>query len=468
MSPSVANTPAGALPGALGLEARRLVSLAAPVILSQFLMNALALISTAVVGRLGTPELAAVAYANAAYYLGFMVLVGVMLSVAPRIAAAHGADDPAGVARSLMGGLGLAALLSALFLPLALVAAHFIQQLAPMGVRGDLAAGYLRLYALGMPATLGAMALRGALEGTGQPRVVTLVMLGTVLGLLALSPALAFGWGPLPALGLAGVAGAMALMYWFSFLVLLAFARRRVPFVVNDWSEWRTEVIRLLKLGWPIGLTLGAEGGLFTVSALLMARFGPEALAAHNVALQVITAVFMVPLGLSTAAGIRVAQQYGAGDLRGARRAGLLGGAIAIGIMLGVSVAYILIPRVVIGVFVNVRDPANAALIANAASFLLIATLFQAFDGVQVTANAALRGLQDTRIPMLISLAAYWLVGLGSGYLLAFALGVGPRGLWFGLTAGLVFSGVALTLRFLRRTRPRLRDMAGESALERS
>lgn len=438
--------------GAATREARTLLKLAAPVILSQFLMNSLALISTAVTGRLGTAELAAVAYANATYYLGFMLLVGVMLAVSPRIAAAHGAHNPAGVARSLMGGLALAALLSSVFLPLAFFASHLIELHAPGSAHPTLAAPYLRIYALGMPATLGAMALRGALEGTGHPRRVTAVMLGGALFLLLLSPAFAFGWGPLPALGVQGVAWAMTAVYWLVFLALAFITRRYTPFVINDMGELRAEVMRLLKLGWPIGLTMGAEGGLFTLSSLLMARFGQEALAAHSLALQVITAVFMVPLGLSTAAGIRVAQQYGAGNLPGARRSGLLGGAMAIGIMLLVSVVYVTVPRFVLSAFVDVNAAENAVLVANATAFLLIATLFQMFDGLQVTANSVLRGLQDTRVPMLISLASYWLVGLGSGYLLAFVLHVGPRGLWYGLTASLICAAVLLSTRFLGLT----------------
>ncbi|GGS01317.1 MATE family efflux transporter [Deinococcus sedimenti] len=437
----------------LRTETGQLLRLAAPVIVSQFSLNALALISTAVIGRLGEAQLAAVAYGNATYYLGFIVLIGVMLAVSPRVAAAHGAGDPPAVARALQAGLLLALLLAATFLPLAFLAAHLIARFAPSGIQGDLAGDYLRLYALGMPATLAFSALRGALEGTGQPRPVTAVALGAVALAGLLSPALSYGWGPLPALGLRGAALATVAASWSSALVLLWAARTRLPADRVPRAALLGELRALARLGWPIGLTLGAEGGLFTVTSLLMARFGPQALAAHNVALQVITAVFMVPLGLATATGIRVAQHAGAGQLRLARRAGLLGMALATLVMLLVSLSYVFAPRWVIGVFVDVRDPANAALVGGAAALLLIATLFQAFDGVQVTANAALRGLQDTRWPLLISLMAYWVLGLGSGVLLAFGLDLGPRGLWFGLTAGLCFAGLTLLARFLRRTR---------------
>jgi MATE family multidrug resistance protein len=440
--------------GPLGAEIRSLLTLAAPVIGSQFATNALALVGTAVIGRLGAGQLAAAAYASASYYLGFIVLLGVMLSVAPRVAAAAGAGDPVGIAVTFRGGLWLAGLLSAAFLPIAFLAAWGLEQVAPANIRGDLAGDYLRLYALGMPATLAFAALRGGLEGTGHARIVTLVAVAGVALVAVLSPALAFGWGPLPALQLRGAALGSAVTSWVLALALLPLALRRLPRPALPAGAVRSEVGALARLGWPIGLTLGAEGGLFSVTALLMARFGPDALAAHNVALQVITAVFMLPLGLATATGIRVARAHGAGQIDAARRSGLVGAGVAIALMAAFSLVYIFAPHLFIGLFVNLRDPANAPLIASASAFLLIATLFQMFDGLQVTANAALRGLQDTRIPLLISLAAYWVVGLGFGSLLAFGLGVGPRGLWFGLTAGLIFAAVALLSRFLHHTRP--------------
>jgi MATE family multidrug resistance protein len=439
-------------PAVLRGELAALLRLAGPVVVSQFASNALTLVATAVIGRLGAAQLAAAAYANATYYLIFVLLLGVMLAVGPRAAQAHGAGDPVGVARALRGGLWLALLLSAVALPLMWGVAALLPGLAPEGIRADLAATYLRVYALGMLPVLAFVALRGALEGTGQPRTVTAVALGGVGLVLLLSPALAFGWGPLPALGLAGAAAASALTTWATALTLLPIALRRLPRVAGL-GRVGAEVGALLRLGWPIGLTLGAEGGMFSVTALLMARFGSEALAAHNVALQVITAVFMIPLGLATATGIRVAHAAGAGDRAGARRAGLTGIGVAAGVMLAFAALELFAPRTVIGVFVNVSDPANAALIATATALLAIAALFQTVDGVQVTANAALRGLQDTRIPLLISLISYWAVGLGVGSLLAFALDLVPRGLWFGLTAGLVTAAAALLTRFLRRTR---------------
>ena len=438
-------------------ELRALLKLAGPVVASQFASNALALIATAVIGRLGARELAAAAYANASYYLLFIMVVGVMLSVAPRVAQAHGAGDGAGVARALRGGLRLAALLTALVLPLMWALSFILPNFAPAGVDRELVAAYLRVYSLGMLPNLVFIALRGTLEGTGKPGPVTLVALAGVVWAALVAPALAFGWGPLPRLGLAGAAGASASAAWVMAALLWPLAWRRVgsarqtvPAGAGPVGE---EVRALFRLGWPIGLTLGAEGGMFSVTTLLIARFGPEVLAAQNVTMQAITALFMVPLGIASATGVRVGNEAGAGRVAQARRAGLVGMGLSAGVMLAFAALELLSPRTVFSVFVNVNDPTNAELLAVATGFLGIAALFQLMDGLQVTANGALRGLQDTRVPLLVSLVAYWVVGLGLGSVLAFGLGLGARGLWFGLTAGLTFAGLALVGRFLWRTR---------------
>ncbi|SEI87287.1 multidrug resistance protein, MATE family [Deinococcus reticulitermitis] len=448
MTPADVSTPA---------ELRALLRLAGPVVVSQFASNALSLIATAVIGRLGARELAAAAYANAAYYLVFIMLVGVMLSVAPRAAQAYGAGNGTGVALALRGGLRLAALLSAAALPLMWVLAAFLPRFAPDGVDSGLAAAYLRTYSLGMLPTLAFTALRGTLEGTGQPRAVTAVALGGVTWAALVGPALAFGLGPLPRLGLIGAAAASVSASWWMAALLWRPAQRRVRRGGGGGAAAQdvgAEVRALFRLGWPIGLTLGAEGGMFSVTTLLMARFGPDVLAAHTVTLQAITAMFMIPLGVASATGVRVGQAAGAGQFARARRAGMVGLGVSATVMLAFAALELLAPRTVLGVFVNVQDPANARLIATATAFLTIAALFQVVDGIQVTANGALRGLQDTRTPLLVSLLAYWVIGLGVGAWLAFSLSLGARGLWFGLTAGLSFAAAALVTRFLHHTRP--------------
>ncbi|MFC6619062.1 MATE family efflux transporter [Deinococcus radiophilus] len=443
-------------------ELLALVRLAGPVVLSQFAANALALVSTAVIGRIGQAELAAAAYGSALYYLFFVALSGVMLAVAPRAAAAHGSGDPQGVSRALHAGFRLALGLAAVALPVIYLLSTQLWRFAPAELDTGLVAVYLRIYALGMLPVLLFTALRGAMEATGRPALVTAIAALGVVSVVLVSPALSFGWGPLPTLGLAGAAAASALAGWLMFLGLLPLVLRRVAPLAAHTPIW-PEVRSLFSLGWPIGLTLGAEAGMFSVTSLLMGQFGNQALAAHNVAFQIITALFMIPLGLSTATSIRVAQSVGAGRPGLARRAGLLGIGLAAGVMLLFAVLEVLMPERFIGVFVDAAAPANAGLVATAGGLLAIAALFQVVDGVQVSANASLRGLQDTRVPLLLSLTSFWGLGMPAGYVMAFVLDWGPRGLWYGLLVGLVAAAVMQLTRFLRLT-ARLRSSNVQSA----
>ena len=201
-------------------ELRALATLAGPVIVSQFATNALALISTAVIGRIGQAELAAAAYGSAVYYLFFVALSGVMEAVAPRAAAAHGAGDHAGVSRALHADFRLALRLSAVMLPFIYVLSTQLWRFAPPELDTELVGRYLRIIALEMPAVLLFTALRGAMEAVGRPATVTVAALLGVLTVAVTSPALSFGWGPLPALGLAGAAAATTLAGWMMFLAL--------------------------------------------------------------------------------------------------------------------------------------------------------------------------------------------------------------------------------------------------------
>ncbi|NBC17935.1 MAG: MATE family efflux transporter, partial [Bacteroidetes bacterium] len=180
---------------------------------------------------------------------------------------------------------------------------------------------------------------------------------------------------------------------------------------------------------------------------------GATPLAAHQIAIQCAAFTFMVPLGIGIATSVRVGQAAGRGDPMGVRWAGAGGVALASIFMLGAAVAFWLIPEPIVGLYIDLDAPANADVVRLAVSLLGVAAVFQLFDGVQVAAAGALRGLKDTRIPMLIAFCTYWLVGLTTGYALGLWGGWGAQGLWWGLVVGLAAAAVLLTLRFLRRTR---------------
>ncbi|MCZ6769049.1 MAG: MATE family efflux transporter, partial [Acidobacteria bacterium] len=204
-------------------------------------------------------------------------------------------------------------------------------------------------------------------------------------------------------------------------------------------------------IGWPIGVTLGLEVGLFSFTALLMGLFGTAVLAAHQIAIQCASYAFMVPLGLSMAVSVRVGQATGRRDLPGARRAGYVGMWLGASFMMISAICFWAFPRSIISLFLDVESALNREVVLTATVLLSLVAVFQIFDGLQVTAAGALRGLKDTRIPMLIAVISYWFVGLTSGYVLGFQLDFEGVGLWWGLVLGLTTAALLLSWRFNRK-----------------
>jgi MATE family multidrug resistance protein len=217
---------------------------------------------------------------------------------------------------------------------------------------------------------------------------------------------------------------------------------------------WRTEWARMgeiVRLGVPIALTMTFEGALFGGAAILMGLIGVAEVAAHAVALNIAAVAFQLPLGIGQATTIRVGMAYGARDIGWIARAGNAGIALGIGVMAVTAFALWAAPRPFIGAYLDLAAPENARVIALAMQYLVVAAMFQLIDGAQVVSAAVLRGLQDTRVPMLIALFGYWAVGFGTSILLGFGLGLEGVGIWLGLAAGLLVVSVLLLWRWRRR-----------------
>ena len=437
-------------------ELRRTAALAAPLILAQLAQVSLSLIDTLMVGRLGNEALAAIALGSSVFMMALIVGMGVMFAVGPTVSQAHGAGDEAMVARATRQGLWLALGLSVPAMLLFWNAAPFLLWMGQDAETVRLAAGYLQAISWGFLPGLWFIGLRGLLEGISRPRAIMLIALaGVGLNILA-NNALMFGNFGFPALGLVGTGWASTFVFWMTFIFAALYVQRTLP-QLQVFTKIRTPDVSVLRdlfvIGWPIGLTLGFEGGLFTVTALLMGLVGTVELAAHQIAIQSASFTFMVPVGLSAATAVRVGQAAGRKDADGVQRAAGVGMALSLGFMVLTALTFWLIPERVVSLYLNADDPVNRAVVDTAVLFLGFAAAFQMFDGIQVSAAGALRGLKDTRIPMLISLFSYWGIGMATGATLTFGLGVGGRGLWTGLVVGLIAAAGLLSWRLWRKTR---------------
>jgi len=439
-------------------EIRALVPLALPLILGQLFGIGTDVIISIFAGHLGADVLAAVALGSSLWIVVFMAVVGLMMSLQPAVSALDGADrrHEAGhlLAQGLMLGLG-AGTAGGLLLALGGLAFARATHLPPSVLPG--VAGFLHAAAWSMPALGLLAACRGLSEGLSMTRPT---MICGALGLAALVPsaAILMDGASLPLLGRlhgAGAEGAgltIAVVFWLQAIAYLAWVRLsgRYPaaaWELRAWSpDWRL-LARLLRVGTPIAVTIVLEVCMFSVATLMAGRFGAVAVAGHQIALMTSAVFFMVPLGLSMGVTVRVGRAVGQRDPVAIRRAGLAGLAVMAGCQ-SVSCALMLFASSSIaGLFTQVP-----AVIALSSTLLTLAAIFQFADGTQTVAMASLRGLQDTRVPMLLAMLAYWLLGVPLGAWLAFGRGLGVPGIWIGLMAGLTVAAVLLTTRFLRAT----------------
>jgi MATE family multidrug resistance protein len=270
--------------------------------------------------------------------------------------------------------------------------------------------------------------------------------------------ALIFGRFGLPRLGLfgAGVGSALSNTLMFAILAIVVLRHRRFRRYHLFGHVWRPDWRRFAevwRLGAPIAVTLVLEVTIFNCAVFLQGLIGAADLAAHAVAIQLAALCFMLPLGLAQAATVRIGIAYGRGDRLGIARAGRVVIALTVAVMTTTALVLLAMPRALVGMFLDLHDPAQAPVVALAVSFLTVAALFQLFDGLQAVGAGMLRGLQDTTVPMLIAAAGYWVIGLGTAVLLAFRWGWGGVGIWIGLAAGLASVAMMMIARWLRRER---------------
>jgi len=436
----------------VGVELRAILALAAPLAAANLAQMAMGVTDMVMVGRLGAMPLAAAGLGAMLYFTGGVMLQGILSAVAPLAAHALGADDRAAAGRIASAGLLLAILLA---LPFIAVLTSLDRLLHALGYDAVLAAEigrFLRAIAWGGPAFLGFAVLRSLLAALSRTRSMMIVLLLCVAGNAALNWVLIYGHFGVPALGVVGSGYASAINQWL-ILAGLALCIRIMPALAflrvlsNAFAANWTAMASILRLGLPIGGIMGIEVGVFMAAGVLMGLLGAAALGAHQLVLNCAGITFMVPLGLGQAATVRVAYQLGAGRALAARQAGFLALALGIGFMSITAIVLWTVPEAIIGAYIDITDPANREVVQIARRLIAIAAIFQVFDGTQVIAAGALRGYKDTFVPMLLAIFGYWVAGFAGGWILAFPLGYGPVGLWWGLALGLAVVAVLLTLR---------------------
>jgi MATE family multidrug resistance protein len=459
-------TPALSTPG-WGQELRATLALALPLAATNLLQMLIHAVDVIFIARLGDTPLAASSLGIAIFGLTLWAMTGLVGACAPLISAERGRrlHSVRDIRRTVRMGMWVAVGFGLVGMAIAFSGEPLLLASGQQPVIAAIAGDFLFVIAFAMIPMILAGVFRIFVAALGKPgyaTTITLLALGTnILG----NWVLVFGNLGLPALGLTGSALSSvitALAMLVAYVVVIGQDRKLRRYrIFGRW--WRPEAARLkeiLVIGTPIALTVLAEAGLFSGAALLMGRFGETELAAHTLALNLAALAFQIPFGTAQAATIRVGFHHGAGDRQAAGRAGWVAIAIGTGFMCTTAFAMLLVPTVLLRVYIDPSAPANAALVGFALQYLIWAAIFQLADGVQAVAAGALRGLQDTRVPMWIAIFAYWVPGFGMAIGLGFFTRLEGSGVWIGLATGLFFAAALLLWRWARRDRLGLTDYA--------
>jgi multidrug resistance protein, MATE family len=435
------------------LELTETVQLALPIAMTQLGQIAMMTTDLALVGRLGDTALAGAALAHTILFGAFVVGMGLMSAVAPLAAQGFGARKPRLVRRALRVGLWAALLLG---IPLSLLQLRGEEILLAFGQSPEaaaLAGRYLMGLAWSLIPAWGFIAFRNFMGAVNRPEPAFWITLAAIPINFALAYALIFGEFGMPRLEMlgAGVATTIVNIGMCAAAIWVCYARRPFKKYQVLGRFWRTDwplFWRLVIIGLPISGAFALEYGLFMTAALLMGWIGTSELAAHQIALQVAAIMFMVPFGISMAATVRVGHAVGRGDAPATRIAGFTAIGLGTAFMAAMALLVLATRHWIPGLFLGGETVSSAETVAVASMLLAIGASFFVFDGIQTIAAGALRGLHDTRVPLVLAGISFWAIGFVSAYALGFPLGWGASGIWIGLTIGLFVFAVLLVWRF--------------------
>lgn len=436
----------------LRTEFQPMLALAVPVVFAELGWVTMGIVDTLMVGRLGAEAIGAVGLGSSVFMAVGVFAMGLLLGLDTLVSQSFGAGRLDDCHRWLLHGVGLSL---ALTVPVSGLLYLLIASLDWWGLDPavlPLTRSYLAVVTWSVLPLLLYASFRRYLQATGSVRPVMIALLLANVVNALVNQILIFGRFGAPALGVAGSAWATVfsrafMAAWLGWAIV-ARERGRTPSLFHTSlrieSAW---IRRLCVLGLPAAMQITLEVGVFATASALAGRLAPSALAAHQIAINIVALTFMVPYGISSAGAVRVGYAIGRRDPEGMARAGwtalLFGGAF----MTCAAAIFISLGGPIIGAFTT--DP---LVLRAGVSLLAIAAVFQLFDGIQGVATGVLRGAGDTRTPMIWNLAAHWFIGLPLGYLLCFSVGMGVAGLWWGLSLGLIICGVALLVTWYRRT----------------
>ncbi len=427
-----------------------MLALALPVVVSELGWMGMGVADTIMVGRLGAEAIGAVGIGNVVFFSVAIFGIGALLGLDAIVSQAFGAGDLRRCHRAMFQGVYLGLAISPILMGVIALGNVWLKLsgvdpgvLAPTG-------RYISIMLWGLPPLMVFFAIRRYLQGMN---LVAPVMVALVLANLAnLAGNWVFVYGRLgfPAMGVAGSAWSTVASRFVMLAIVAGYAlwhgvRKRTGLLTTPLGIDGPLLKELIVLGFPSAVHLTLEVAVFGAAALLAGRLGSNALAAHEVVLQIAGTTFMVPLGVSSAGAVRVGQALGRDDPAGAARSGWTAILIGAGFMAISGTTMTLLPGPLLGIFTT--DP---GILAVARTLLIAAAVFQVFDGIQVVGTGVLRGAGETRLPMFANLAAYWAVGLPMGYVLGFVAGWGVLGIWIGLTSGLILTGIIILMAWTR------------------
>ncbi|MDQ3168819.1 MAG: MATE family efflux transporter [Acidobacteriota bacterium] len=434
-------------------ELKPMLALAIPVVTAEIGWILMGIVDTIMVGPLGPAAIGAVGVGSTMFMTGAVFGIGLLMGLDTFVSQAYGAGRIQECHRWLFNGLALAVLFS---VPLTLAVFGFLYLLPLLGFHDEVLVLIVPYVGTVLLSTLPLMiyaAFRRYLQAMNVVGPVMVALLSANLVNAAANYVLIFGHFGFPAMGVVGAAWGTVIgrVYLAIFLLLVIVRReRRQSTGLHDVSMWpeRDRLVKLFRLGLPAAMQITVEVGVFAAASALAGGVGPAAVAAHQIALNLASFMFMIPFGMASAGAVRVGQAIGRGDVHGVRVAGQAALLIGAGFMAGAGLLFVLMPRPLLHLFT--RDP---EVIAIGLSLLAIAAIFQLFDGVQAVSTGLLRGLGDTRTAMLCHVFGHWAVGLPLGYALCFWWGWGVPGLWTGLSTGLILIGIVLVTRWFYRAR---------------